>query len=86
MSKIWAIAWKDLRNRARDVPALAMMLVAPLALAGLLGFAFDDKVHRNKVTIQIERLGADPIQAGAENPLPGQDWTWCMPDNPGTYE
>ncbi len=40
MSKIWAIAWKDLRNRARDVPALAMMLVAPLALAGLLGFAF----------------------------------------------
>jgi ABC-2 type transport system permease protein len=40
MRKIWAIAWKDLRSTARNVPGLAMMLVAPLALAGLLGFAF----------------------------------------------
>ena len=40
MSKILAIAWKDLRSTMRNVPALAMMLLAPLALAGLLGFAF----------------------------------------------
>ena len=40
MRKIWAIAWKDLRSTARNAPGLAMMLVAPLALAGLLGFAF----------------------------------------------
>ena len=40
MTKIWAIAWKDLRSTMRNVPALAMMLLAPLALAGLLGFAF----------------------------------------------
>jgi len=38
--KILAIAWKDLRSTARNVPALVMMLVAPLALAALLGFAF----------------------------------------------
>ena len=40
MSKILAIAWKDLRSTSRNVPALAMMLLAPLALAALLGFAF----------------------------------------------
>ena len=40
MTKILAIALKDLRSTARNVPALVMMLVAPLALAGLLGFAF----------------------------------------------
>src|SRR5512140_1370958 len=38
--KMWSIAWKDLRSTIRNAPALAMMLVALLALAGLLGFAF----------------------------------------------
>ena len=38
--KILAIAWKDLRSTLRNRPALIMMLVAPLALAALLGFAF----------------------------------------------
>jgi ABC-2 type transport system permease protein len=40
MTKVLAIAWKDLRSTMRNPPALAMMLLAPLALAGLLGFAF----------------------------------------------
>jgi ABC-2 type transport system permease protein len=40
IAKILAIARKDLRSTLRNVPALVMMLVAPLALAGLLGFAF----------------------------------------------
>ena len=40
MKKILAIAWKDLRSTSRNVPALLMMLAAPLALAALLGFAF----------------------------------------------
>ena len=40
MTKILAIAWKDLRSTLRNRPALIMMLVAPLALAALLGFAF----------------------------------------------
>jgi ABC-2 type transport system permease protein len=38
--KILAIAWKDLRSTLRNRPALVMMLVAPLGLAALLGFAF----------------------------------------------
>jgi ABC-2 type transport system permease protein len=40
VDRIWAIAFKDLRATARNRPALAMMLVAPLALAALLGLAF----------------------------------------------
>ena len=40
MSRILAIAWKDLRSTMRNGPALAMMLAAPLALSALLGFAF----------------------------------------------
>jgi ABC-2 type transport system permease protein len=40
MRKIWAIAAKDLLSTLRNRPALVMMLVAPLALAALLGFAF----------------------------------------------
>jgi ABC-2 type transport system permease protein len=40
LTKVLAIAWKDLRSTMRNLPALAMMLLAPLALAGLLGFAF----------------------------------------------
>lgn len=40
MRKIWAISWKDLRSTLRNRPALIMMLVAPLGLAALLGFAF----------------------------------------------
>ena len=40
MMKIFAIAAKDLRSTLRNRAALVMMLVAPLALAALLGFAF----------------------------------------------
>jgi ABC-2 type transport system permease protein len=40
VNRIWAIAFKDLRATARNRPALAMMLVAPLVLAALLGLAF----------------------------------------------
>ena len=47
MSKILAIAWKDLRSTLRNVPALVMMLVAPLALAALLGFAFGGGERRS---------------------------------------
>jgi len=40
LTKVFSIAWKDLRSTMRNVPALVMMLLAPLALSGLLGFAF----------------------------------------------
>ncbi len=55
MNRIWAIAWKDLRSTMRNVPALAMMLLAPLALAALLGFAFgggeDFSIAATKVVV-----------------------------------
>lgn len=40
MGRALAIAWKDLKHTYRNVPGLAMMLAAPLALTLLLGVAF----------------------------------------------
>ena len=55
MHRIAAIAWKDLRSTARNLPALVMMLLAPLALAALLGFAFggggDFSISATKVVV-----------------------------------
>ena len=35
-----AIAWKDVRHVYRSISGLAMMLIAPLLLAGAIGAAF----------------------------------------------
>ena len=40
MRQALAIAWKDLRHVYRSISGLAMMLVAPLLLAGAIGAAF----------------------------------------------
>ena len=69
--KVLAIAWKDLRSTARNVPALVMMLAAPLALAALLGFAFGggegfDIAATQVVVANLDRGGAEAGQnAGA---------------------
>ncbi|HQG04151.1 MAG TPA: ABC transporter permease [Thermoleophilia bacterium] len=86
MTKVWAIAWKDLRSTARNVPALAMMLVAPLVLAGLLGFAFGGgdsfDIAATKVALANEDTppamtaggaAAGGAAAGAEAPPPASD-------------
>ncbi|MCX6372484.1 MAG: ABC transporter permease [Actinobacteria bacterium] len=71
MTKILAIAWKDLRSTLRNVPALVMMLAAPLALAALLGFAFGgsggfDIAATKVVVANLDKGGADAGQnAGA---------------------
>jgi ABC-2 type transport system permease protein len=71
VTKILAIAWKDLRSTARNGPALVMMLVAPLALAALLGFAFGggggvDIVATKVVVANLDKGGAEAGQsAGA---------------------
>jgi len=68
--KVFAIAWKDLRSTARNVPGLVMMLVAPLALASLLGFAFGGgdsfEIAATKVAVTVEDTGAPgaPTAAG----------------------
>ena len=62
MKKILAIAWKDLRSPSRNVPALLMMLAAPLALAALLGFAFGGgngfDIAATKVVVANQDKGA----------------------------
>jgi ABC-2 type transport system permease protein len=72
MIKIWSIAWKDLRSTARNVPALMMMLVAPLGLAGLLGFAFGGgdsfDIAATKVALVSEDAGS--ATAGGEQAPP----------------
>ena len=71
MTKILAIAWKDLRSTLRNRPALVMMLVAPLALAALLGFAFGggggfDIAATKVVVANLDKGGAEAGQsAGA---------------------
>ncbi len=71
MVKVLAIAWKDLRSTSRNVPALVMMLAAPLALAALLGFAFGGgesfEIAATKVVVaNLDKGGAgDGQKAGA---------------------
>ena len=66
MSRIVAIAWKDLRSTMRNVPALAMMLLAPLALAALLGFAFGGG---QSFSISAVKVAVANTDAGAEGPI-----------------
>lgn len=71
MSRVLAIALKDLRSTYRNVPALVMMLAAPLALSALLGFAFGGgssgfSVPATKVAVvNLDRGGGAPAQAPA---------------------
>ena len=64
MSRIVAIAWKDLRSTVRNVPALAMMLLAPLALAALLGFAFGSGQSFSISATKVAVANADTGDAG----------------------
>ena len=64
MSRIVAIAWKDLRSTMRNVPALAMMLLAPLALAALLGFAFGGGQSFSIAATKVAVANADTGTSG----------------------
>ena len=67
MSRILAIAWKDLRSTMRNVPALAMMLLAPLALAALLGFAFGGGQSFSISATKVAVANADTGDGAVEN-------------------
>jgi ABC-2 type transport system permease protein len=64
LSRIVAIAWKDLRSTMRNVPALAMMLLAPLALAALLGFAFGGGQSFSIAATKVAVANADTGTSG----------------------
>jgi ABC-2 type transport system permease protein len=72
VTKVLAIAWKDLRSTMRNVPGLAMMLLAPLALAGLLGFAFGGgdsfEIAATKVVLASADVRAAASEPGDEAP------------------
>jgi len=53
MKKALTIAWKDLRSTYRNPAALAMMLVAPLVLASLLGLAFGGEAGFSITTTKV---------------------------------
>ena len=67
MSRIRAIAWKDLASTMRNVPALAMMLLAPLALAALLGFAFGGGQSFSISATKVAVANADTGAGAGEN-------------------
>ena len=75
VSRVLAIALKDLRSTFRNVPALAMMLAAPLALSALLGFAFGGggsgfSVSATKVAVaNLDRAPA--ASSGQQSPAAG---------------
>ena len=79
--KVIAIARKDLRSTLRNRPALIMMLVAPLALAALLGFAFGggesfDIAATKVVVVNLDAGGTAAGQnagAAVEQVLTGKD-------------
>lgn len=70
MNRIFAIAWKDLRSTMRNLPALAMMLLAPLTLAALLGFAFGGG---DSFSIPVTKVVAANTDEGLRGPAAAAD-------------
>jgi ABC-2 type transport system permease protein len=70
--RVFAIAFKDLRSTYRNVPALAMMLAAPLALSALLGFAFGGSSGFSVAATKVAVVNLDKAPAqGAQAPAVG---------------
>ncbi len=78
MNRVLAIAFKDLRSTWRNVPALMMMLAAPLALSALLGFAFGGSgsgfsIAATKVAVvNLDRAPAASATAASATAAPAQ--------------
>ena len=63
-----AIAWKDVRHVYRSVAGLAMMLLAPLILAGAIGAAFGSGDNYSLSPTKTVVVNQDPAaQAGSAN-------------------
>jgi ABC-2 type transport system permease protein len=73
VTKVLAIAWKDLRSVYRAPSALAMMLAAPLAIAVLLGAAFggDEGFSLAPTRVLLVNLDAAPSGANQGETLAG---------------
>jgi len=70
--RVFAIAFKDLRSTYRNIPALAMMLAAPLALSALLGFAFGGSSGYSVAATKVAVVNLDTAPAqGSQTPAAG---------------
>jgi ABC-2 type transport system permease protein len=69
VSRILAIAFKDLRSTFRNVPALVMMLAAPLALAALLGFAFGGGGNFSVSATKVAVVNLDTAPTAAQESI-----------------
>ncbi len=69
MTRVLTIALKDVRSIMRNVPALAMMLLAPVALAALLGFAFGGgegfSITATKIAVANDDVGVPAVSVPA---------------------
>jgi len=75
VNRVLAIAFKDLRSTWRNVPALAMMLAAPLALSALLGFAFgggSSGFSIAAIKVAVVNLDRAPAASATAAPAPAQ--------------
>ena len=73
MNRILAIAFKDLRSTWRNVPALMMMLAAPLALSALLGFAFGGSGSGFSIAAtKVAVVNLDRVPAASATAAPAQ--------------
>jgi len=72
MRKPLAIAWKDVRAVYRNPAALAMMLLAPVALAALLGFAFGGSsgFTLSRIDVVVADLDTGTASAGSQSAVP----------------
>jgi ABC-2 type transport system permease protein len=71
MNKLWAIAFKDTRNRFTDRRLLLIMIAAPLAIATIIGLAFGGLGRTSSpirdipvAVINADRPGADGTSFG----------------------
>jgi ABC-2 type transport system permease protein len=73
------IAWKDIRHTYRNIAGLAMMLVAPLLLAFVLGMAFGSGDNFSIAAVKTVVVDQDE-GAGAGTPAAGATLTEVLTD------
>ena len=62
--KVWAIAWKELRQASRDPLSLAMLLGVPTMMLLLYGYAINFDVRHVRLAVQDLDKSAGQPRAG----------------------
>jgi hypothetical protein len=60
---------------------LAVCVQTPMrSRSGFFAPLFGDRVLRSRTEVRIEELASPELEAVAETPPPGGDWSWCSVD------